>query len=548
MTVPVTSSGNAGRGDNRKAVVLSAAVLMLVLLVSITVRIRLLAAPFERDEGEHATMAQTVLSGHAPWQLAYNMKLPGTDAAYAVILALFGQTATAVRLGLLLLNIATIFLIARLGKDLFGTAGGNVAGGAYGVLTFSQNVFGTIAHSTHFVAFFASLAVLLLWRSDFRAGRVFVAGVVFGMAFLMKQPGIAFAFFGAVWLIWRWRDRRTTATEGLRVIALFFGGVLLPYASLCLLLWKAGVFGRFWFWTVTLARAYAGQLSLSTQIQYFQLNFPRVVGPNIFLWMLALLGIATTCWNPATRRGGFLTGALLAFSFLAVCAGGVFNPHYFIMMFPALALACGAWAAALGQGASVPGKSTSGNSFADVALVVMFGFACLYSVYEQRDYLFSMTPLEFSRNTYGLNPFPEAEQVGEYIRLHSEPQARVAVLGSEAEIYFYSDRQPATGYLFTYGLMETHQYAAPSQDEMIDEILRSRPEYIVYVGVPASWLQRPGSAQTIFYWFADYVPRHYDVVGAVDLVHGEPTRYIWGSEAASHQPASPAYLTVYRRR
>jgi len=72
------------------------------------IRFRLRDMPLERDEGEYAYAGQLLLEGIPPYQLAYNMKLPGTYAAYAGILTLFGQSAQAVHLGLILVNAATI--------------------------------------------------------------------------------------------------------------------------------------------------------------------------------------------------------------------------------------------------------------------------------------------------------------------------------------------------------------------------------------------------------------------------------------------------------
>jgi len=66
-----------------------AALIIIVLFVSI-VRIRLLAVPLERDEGEYAYAGQLILQGIAPYRLLCNMKMPGIYAAYALILAVFG--------------------------------------------------------------------------------------------------------------------------------------------------------------------------------------------------------------------------------------------------------------------------------------------------------------------------------------------------------------------------------------------------------------------------------------------------------------------------
>ena len=65
--------------------------MVVVLVVVAAARLRLLNFPLERDEGEYAYAGQLMLQGIPPYQLAYNMKLPGVYAAYAVIMELFGR-------------------------------------------------------------------------------------------------------------------------------------------------------------------------------------------------------------------------------------------------------------------------------------------------------------------------------------------------------------------------------------------------------------------------------------------------------------------------
>jgi hypothetical protein len=65
---------------------------VIVFGLVIAIRIRLLGIPLERDEGEYAYVGQLMLQGIPPYKLAYNMKFPGTYAAYAVIMSIFGQT------------------------------------------------------------------------------------------------------------------------------------------------------------------------------------------------------------------------------------------------------------------------------------------------------------------------------------------------------------------------------------------------------------------------------------------------------------------------
>src|SRR5579863_5181673 len=82
------------------------ALLLLAVIFFGAIRYRLRGMPLERDEGEYAYAGQLLLQGIPPYSLAYNMKLPGIYAAYAGILWLYGQSPTAIHLGLLLINAA----------------------------------------------------------------------------------------------------------------------------------------------------------------------------------------------------------------------------------------------------------------------------------------------------------------------------------------------------------------------------------------------------------------------------------------------------------
>ena len=111
---------------------------------------------------------------------------------------------------------------------------------------------------------------------------------------------------------------------------------------------------------------------------------------------------------------------------------------------------------------------------------------------------------------YDLNPFPESIKIAEYLRDHTGPNDTIAVLGSEPQIYFYSSRHSATGYIYTYSLMEPQSYALSMQQEMIREIELAGPKYLVSVQIPSSWLGRPDSEALIFAWANEYLKEHYD--------------------------------------
>src|ERR1700734_3263261 len=85
--------------------------LLLILAFNFAIRWHLRDMPLERDEGEYAYAGQLILQGIPPYRLAYNMKLPGTYVAYAAIMAVLGQTARGIHLGLLLMNAISVVLL-----------------------------------------------------------------------------------------------------------------------------------------------------------------------------------------------------------------------------------------------------------------------------------------------------------------------------------------------------------------------------------------------------------------------------------------------------
>jgi len=517
---------------------------ILALLVVGAIRVRLLDVPLERDEGEYAYAGQLILQGVPPYRLVYNMKLPGTYAAYAAILAIFGQTPRGVHLGLLLVNLATAVLLFVLGRRLFDDVTAAAAGSLFAILSLSQGVLGAFAHATHFVLLPAVAGTLLLLRAiDTRRGSTLLAsGLLFGTAFVMKQHGIAFVLFALLWLAWeglrrRERPSRIAASCGWIVL-----GAALPFAGTCLVLAVAGVFGNFWFWTFDYARTYVSQVPLITGARLLAEMVPAVTASTWPIWVLAGVGLAAPLWDgPARRRFRFTTTFALV-SFLAICPGLYFREHYFVLLLPATALLAAVGAASLARALAGAGGAMTPERREGVARAVLLAIcaaAFVQSVYRERALFFRLAPDTMSRAVYGANPFPEAMVIAKRIEQDTGPDDRIAVLGSEPEIDFYAHRRSATGYIYMYGLMEEQPYARRMQQEAIREIEAHAPRYVVFVNVPQSWLRRPESDTTILTWSQSFLTDHYAVVGIADIAPDGETVYVWDDDALEYTPRSP---------
>ncbi len=515
----------------------------IVFGLTLAIRIRLLGVPLERDEGEYAYAGQLMLQGIPPYKLAYNMKFPGTYAAYALIMSIFGQTITGIHLGLLLVNAATVALVFLLGRKLMNSTAGIAAAASYAVLSVSPSVLGFAGHATHFVMLPVVGGTLLLLNPSDRQtfGRLFASGLLFGVGLLMKQPAVFFILFGAIYLVSTDIRRRL----GLKRIFLrnltFGGGVITPFGLTCFVLWYAGVFNKFWFWTINYARQYGSLIPISAAPQVFMYSVKEVIGPGWALWMLAGLGLMVGLWDKRTRAStGFLLG-LLVFSTLALCPGFYFRRHYFILVLPAVSLLVGV---AISKVSDFLRDHLSVLSFITFFLL---GAALGLPILWESSFFFRASPDDACRMIYQVNPFPESIRVAEYVRQHTNPNDTIAVLGSEPQIYFYAKRHSATGYIYTYGLMEPQKYAHQMQQEMIREIELARPKYLVSVVVTYSWSRLPASEPLIFTWANEYTAQNYAVAGFVNLVAPDRTDYYFG-ELPQSVPQLGAYILIYERK
>ena len=516
--------------------------MVLIILLIAGIRFRLRELPLERDEGEYAYAGQLILEGIPPYELAYNMKLPGTYAAYAAILAVFGQTASGIHLGVMAVNAACIFLVFLITKELFDPLAAVVAGTAFGLFSIRPQLLGLAGHATHFVTLSALLSIYLMLKAcGSEKYRIFFgSGIFSGLALLMKQPGLFLAVFAGLYLLWReWPAPRAML---LRKLTAFSAGAILPYVLTCLILMRGGVFQKFWFWTVSYARAYGSELGAREGLHQFANRMElQKEHMGIVCWLI-VFGMAAFLWDRRLRpHSAFILG-LLGSSFLAVSMGFYYRGHYFILLYPALAILAGV---AVSSASDLLRRTRLPRPLV-VAPVILFALAFANALYAERAIYFSESPHEASREIYGVNPFPEAVEVAGYIRANSEKEARVAVFGSEPEIYFLSHRLSATGYIYTYPLVEEQAYARVMQSEFIREVESAAPEFVVYVLLDRSWLRRAHSDERIFRWADAFTREHYSLVGIADG-GGNHDVYRWGPDALAYRPRRPEVLLVYRR-
>jgi hypothetical protein len=360
----------------------------------------------------------------------------------------------------------------------------------------------------------------------------------------MKQSGAIFALFGFLWVLFG-SPRPVSWKRSLLRSGTLACGIVLPYAVILIAMAGQDVLDRFWFWTFDYARSYVSLVGLNMGITLFESAIVPMIRSNPVIWSMALAGMIGIWFTADGRRTGRFLVPFFLFSFLAVCPGLYFRQHNFVQLLPAVALSAGA---ALRMLEEVVARYTRLSKAVGLAILLAVAAASLTSTLSIWSSLSAMTPGQFSRSVYGTNPFPESVEVAEYLAWQTGAEERIAVLGSEPQIYFYAHRRPATEHIYMYGLMEPQPFALRMQEEMIAQVEKSAPQFIVFVLVKTSWLQRRDSETRLFDWMRGYLNNYYQPVLAADIT-SNGTVWLMDEDVKSFQRRRDAsQLLVYKRK
>jgi len=523
------------------------AFLLVIIAIVSFIRYRYIKMPLERDEGEYAYIGNLFLHGITPFKDGYSMKLPGTSFMYAVFMLLFGHTNRAIHWGLLLMNASTMCLLYYAFKKMFNSFLAIATAAIYGAMAVGLPFIGLAAHATHFICFYSAIALLLL--SNFlKSGKLFtlfLIGLMMGMAFLMKQQAAFMVLFFAVFLVIYLKMEKKLAFPEIARKFLFFGsGVAIPYIIVFLIIVCTGRFYDFWLWTVKYASQYEAVKSWYAISTCFKESFIPAWMMYNYLWIIALLGLLVLYWTPYTRMQKLFVLGYFVASVCTLSSGFYFRQHYYIVILPAVGLLSGILIDFLIKQARkrIPVlKSLNGSLI--VLSVLVFTI-----IYTWRGYYFSYTVEEVCDMSYWGNPFNEASKIAKYIKENTSDTDKIAVLGSEPEIYFYADRIAATGYLYTYPLVDNQPYNEIMQQQMIQEIEKNAPPFLVFCNVPYSWLAKKDCPTTIINWINSYTSAHYTPVCFVDFSNDTGWSFYWGNGSKNPIPQTVSYIIIYKRK
>jgi len=520
--------------------------LLIIIVSTIVFRVRLLNIPLERDEGEYAYMGQLILDGTPPYSEAYNMKFPGIYFIYAGILWLFGETHTAIHFCLLIVNVLSIILLFIFARTAYDGWVGAAAAGAFALLSMSYHVQGFWANAEHFILPFVIGANFLL-LSGLRKNRkdfILFSAILFSCAAIVKQQGAFFGFLGfIVLLISLWQNKSFDRRIYWKYILTFLGGAIIPVILCFSYLVYAGVFQKFYLWTFAYAREYSSLVPTADIAYYFFSSFLPLWRYTMLIWIIAGIGFIALFFVPYYKQSWILVLGLIVGSIVASSVGFYFRPHYFVLVLPSIALLFGVGIRFVYNIFSTASSHLI-RYFPPTFVVIMTFLSTLIAHW---DILYQFTPEKVTRIIYGSCPFPYSSIIAEIIKEKTLKGDRVAIIGNEPQLLFYSQRRSATSFIYTFSLIEEERFAEQFRLEMIHQVESVAPKLFIYTRTMLDYYEKSQGQKELDKWFLDYTKLYYNPIARFEYFCGD-TLLVTDTTQMQKMPTHTFWISIYKRR
>jgi len=528
-------------------VILPLGLLILGVLFVVLVRINLLGIPFERDEGIYQYFGQLVLEGKKPYLDFYEMKPPGIYYSYALLNWIFGSSVERAHAAFLFLNILTIFFLYLIGKKILDNLCGAMVAVSFGILSLGPQVSGFTTQSEHLITFFSSagLLILVMYFENPKRFFPFFAGVLFGFSLMIKQSAIFFVLFSIIFMVFYFIFKKPIQWKiFISYFLAYFMGLGSIIGAAFLLVWFQGSFGEFLYWVIEFPKTYVSYVPFLNGVQNFKYFGQRVIDGYLLVWMIGLMGLFLMGFSKLEGHKKYLIGFYAFFSFLTIFPGFRFYGHYWLQFIPSLSLLVGVAIFSFKQLTTVKGNRAVSN----LIVIGIFMLVLIPVFVKEKDYYFSPDYNKILRDVYDVNPFPEAKVIGDYIKERTNEKDQIALIGSEPQIYYYTNRKAPSKHAYFSFLVKGNPRSFRMQKEFIKDVEKAKPKFLVFFDHPLSLFTEANADLTVFQWVKGFTKNYYQIVGIADFIAPNKTHYVWNEKVSQYIPKGKLRIVVFKRK
>lgn len=457
--------------------------ILLICLAVLVLGAPTLIYPFGRDQGQYAWIAMSTLNGNLSYRDIFEIKPPFTELVHQAALLFFGYNMASIRILDLLWQFATVILIYKIAIQIEQPRVTAIAAAVLYLLFYYRMDFWNSAQTDGFLSLPITAGILFFLHAQQKNhyGLYAASGVAISLGFLFKYPiGILIALLSLLVLIKLKKD-------ALFPILWMGAGFVSPLAIGMLIMLIRGNLADF-LWT-----QYIYIPSYST-IPHKDLSYASGILLG-FLWTLIspVPGLASICGvyglfsrrsRPQQMQMAVLAAWWAAAVIHFVIQNKLFYDYHALPIYAPLALMI--------SNLFVDVRKTDGLiRFALGAIGTCLVVPLFFSHDFPQKYvrLYEVASGHISLQTaYSNELFNDGKdfssranmQVAEYLSVHTNQAERVFIWGFEPGIYFLSQRQNATRFIYNIKLYGPN--ASPElRQAFLAEIREQKPTYIVIV-------------------------------------------------------------------
>lgn len=436
------------------------------------------------DEGIYLTLGQAFRKGLVFYSQIHDNKPP-----LLYYFAALGQTVFGFRLLLLVCMVPTIILFYKLAQKFLSEKLSKIALILFLVLTSIPLLEGTIANAEIFMLLPTIAGVLLVYQSQ-KKSDFYLAGLLLGLAFIIKVPVFVEVIFLFFWLFITLIPKGFFKNFFLRA-SLIFTGLLTPIAFFSLFYYLVGAFKPFIYAAVLQNFGYLSSWSTGTQTA--SATQGGLVNRLLFLIIFFLI-IAFLFYKQKIDQK--LTFILLWFA--ATIFGALLStrpyPHYLIQVLPPLCLSL----LYIFKSQKIYFRVLSLSCFLFFIFIVKKYNFYSYPVFSYYgnfySYIFQLKTKDQYRSFFG-SEVNNVYQISQYIKQNTSSDQRIFVWGDSPFIYALSDRLPLGRYTVAYHIVDFNGYT-----ETINLIKASPPLFIIYYPMPSRPFSELDSFLNLYYY------------------------------------------------
>ena len=457
----------------------------MVFVIYIVLRINLIDIPLDRDEGIFGYSGQVILNGGLPYKDVFDHKPPLVFYINALALLIFPPTAFGIHCFLHLYNLLTLIALYRCATVYTKSRmTGLWVALIYAVFSSIPSIQGFTASTEMYLLLPMTLSLLFTVKASElkNSNYLVVSGTCSALAFFTKQTSAPMIMFILLFIIVArinsLRVRPISLKELAVDLAKWSTGFLGITALIAAYFYYHKIFDAFFYWSFTHNFLYSQSYGLSSTLPRIYAVMIAIVKSNLPLVLVIIAGNLMALLKSDHKAYFVLLFLLLS---LLSTVPGVGYRHYFAQIAPAMALAGGFGFAFLAK--FIRKKNIL------PAISVLFALSVIGApVAVNSGYYITKNSDQISRDFFGYNPFPESNDIAEFLAQRTAEEDSVFILGSETQIFMLSQRASATSFAIIYPLMSSFPRYMEFQNTTWQEVKANKPKYIITIPLPTSFL------------------------------------------------------------